>query len=711
MTGTTETLLFLLLDLAVIIVAARSFGALARKLGQPVVIGEIVAGIILGPTVLGRIFPQLPPALFRPEVPLRQLADLGLVFFMFLVGLELDPQLIRKEARRALAISLSGVVAPFALGALIAIPLLPLNNGGVFADGVTTRPTAVAFSLFMGAAMCITAFPVLARILIDRGLYKSRLGTSALCAAAVDDVTAWILLAAIVGISRHGSAGAALTAFGLTVLFAVFMVTVGRRLLALFARRCERTGRLTVDQVAVIVVGLLLSAYVTERIGIHSIFGAFVFGAIMPHHSRMTRDLTDRIEDFTVVVLLPAFFTVAGLRTNLFTIDSVDRVLWTLLIVGAAIVGKLAGCGVAARLNGYSTTDAFAIGTLMNTRGLTELVILSVGLSIGVLSDRTFAMMVVMALVTTFMAAPIMNWIMPRREMVRLLAGGDPEQKARRVLVAMGNPENALALVGAGIALTSSESRSELLLVRLVPTARAPEFRSGLKDEESQVDRSVEAMSEFLEQTAAAGVATRTASFLSDDVGQDLAYLAGTQDCDVILLGWHRPSLERGVIRALIHRLFEIAPCDVAVFIDRRGGGVRAGGDRPILIASPSPEATEAVMQIGGWMADSLGTEIRAIQLSAVSGDSGSHPMNRGPVITDATAVDAAVRESARAAAAVVSVGSLANAGGDFGQPADTFAALADCPVLAVHSRLRTAEPDAGVSAGRPRRVSTIATS
>ena len=196
------------------------------------------------------------------------------------------------------------------------------------------------------------------------------------------------------------------------------------------ARRYDSTGHLSVDQVAAIIVGLLLSAYATEWIGIHSIFGAFIFGTIMPHESRMTRELTDKIEDFTIVVLLPVFFAVAGLRTNLFSINSPALVSWTLLIVGVAILGKLAGCGVAARLTGYPTRDSFAVGILMNTRGLTELVILTVGLELGVLSDRTFAMMVIMALATTFMAAPIMNRIMPRKEMVRMLAGGNPQPVA-----------------------------------------------------------------------------------------------------------------------------------------------------------------------------------------------------------------------------------------------------------------------------------------
>ena len=682
MKGTTDVLLFLLLDLAIIIAAARLFGGLAKRMRQPAVIGEIVAGILLGPTVLGRLFPGLPNDLFPGEVPLRQLADLGLVFFMFLVGLELDPRLIRREGRRALLISLSGVIAPFVLGALIAVPLLPLNNGGVFAESVASRPTTLAFALFMGAAMCITAFPVLARILVERGLYKTPLGTAALCAAAVDDVIAWTLLASVVGITRTGSAAQAGSAALLAVILAVFMFTVGRRFLALLAKRHEATGRLTVDQVATVIVGLLLSAYATEWIGIHSIFGAFIFGTVMPRDSRMTRELTDKIEDFTVVVLLPVFFAVAGLRTNIFAINSAELLRWMLLIIAAAIVGKLAGCGLAARFNGYSTRDSLALGTLMNTRGLTELVILSVGLSLGVLSDRTFAMMVIMALVTTFMAAPIINRIMPRKEMVRVLAGGDPQPMASRVLVALGNPVNARALVDAGISLTSSQRPAELLLVRLIATPRAPEFRTGLRDEESQVDASLEAMNLLARQADIAGVTTRSVSFLSDDVARDLAFVAETQRCNAVLLGWHRASLAHRVIRALVHRVFAFASCDVVVFVDRHGTGVRPGAGRQVLVGFTSGDDRRAVIEIAERLAESLRTNVR---------------------------LDVAIAETTAAAAAVVGVGGAFTAEDDFGPPVTAFITTAECPVLVVRPAPRATAVDVhrvGAAAGSSRRAS-----
>jgi Kef-type K+ transport system membrane component KefB len=650
---TTKILLYLLFDLAVIIVAARVSASIARRFGQPGVIGEIFAGIVLGPTILGRLAPGLPTVLFPPEVPLRQMADLGLVFFMFLVGLELDTKLIRREGRRALAISLGGVLAPFALGAAIAAPLFALNAGGVFGSGVAYRPTPTTFALFMGAAMCITAFPVLARILIDRGLYKSRLGTSALCAAAVDDVIAWVLLAGVVGLTRTGSVAEAGRTFVLAFVFAALMFTVGRRALAAMAKRFEASGRVSIDHVATVVVGLLVSAFVTEWIGIHAIFGAFLFGANMPHESRLTRELTDKIEDFTVVVLLPVFFTVAGLRTNVFALDTPALVFWTLVISAAAIAGKVAGCGLVARFTGYSSRDAIVLGTLMNTRGLTELVILSVGLDLGVLSDRTFAMMVVMALVTTLMAAPIINRLMPRREMVRILAGGDVDPSTTRVLVALGNPATAASLVDAAVLLTGVRRPAELLLVHLLPTTRAPEFRSGMRDEQADVNQWHETMNQLARRAAEAGVNARGVTFLTDNVGRDLAEIAATQHCEMILLGWHRALIAPEVLRALAHRVFKLAECDVAVFVDERGDGVRRGEGGSIVAIDGQEGVTNAgVLRIASRAAESLVSVVR-------------HGHSTGGDALAVVAVERVVPETS-----------------NFGVQVDRVVESAECPVL-----------------------------
>ncbi len=703
-----DVLLYLLIDLVIIIAAARLFGALARRIGQPAVIGEVVAGILLGPTVLGRIAPGAPEALFPREVPLRSIADLGLVFFMFLVGLELDPRLMRAQGRRAVIISLSGILAPFVLGMLVATALAPVNNGGTFLEGVAHPPQTLTFALFLGAAMCITAFPILARILVETGLYKTGVGTAALCAAAVDDAIAWILLAAVVGITKTGSPAQAGVAFALTAVFAAFMLTVGRWLLGLLARRYDAAGRLSIDQVAIVLAGVLLSAFATERIGIHAIFGAFVFGAIMPKRSGMTRELTDKIEDFTVIVLLPVFFTVTGLRTNLLTLNSPALLGWLLLIVAVATVGKFAGCGLAARLTGSSGREAVVVGALMNTRGLTELVILSIGLSLGVLSDRTFAMMVIMALATTFMAAPIVNRLISRDQTVSQLVGAEASAggvaapaPARRVLVAIGNPLNAPAIVDAAVRLTGARRPAELLLVRLIPTPRASEFRTGLLDEEIQVEASVESMRRLVDQAAADGVAARPISFLSDDVGRDLARVAADQRCDTMILGWHRASLERHVVRALVHRTFGLAPCDVAVFVDRQGLGLQPAAGRPVMVALAGGDSDPAALRLGERLARGLDASVKLVgyvgEGPRQEATAASEALARRadelrqasglwavPVFTEGDVRDTAVEETTEAAVAVVPLGEGWSKESDFGRPATELAEATGCPMLVV---------------------------
>ncbi|MPZ22361.1 MAG: hypothetical protein GEU28_02205 [Dehalococcoidia bacterium] len=703
-----EILLYLLLDLVIVIAAARSFGWAARRVGQPAVVGEIMAGIILGPTILGRIDADLPGEIFPAEVPLRQIADLGLVFFMFLVGLELDTKMVRAQGRRALQISLSGIVLPLIGGIALGYFLVDVNLGGEFLEGTDFPPDDFSFALFLGAAMCITAFPVLARILVETGLYKTPVGAATLCAAAVDDVCAWILLAAVVGLVQTGSVAEAGEVFALTFVFIVFMVTVGRWLLSRLAARYDATGHLTIDMVAAVIGGVLLAALATEEIGIHSIFGAFIFGAIMPSRAGMTRELTDKIEDFTVIVLLPVFFLVAGLRTNLFTLDSPSLIAYLLLIIAVAIVGKFAGCGLAARLTGASWRDSVIIGSLMNTRGLTELVILSIGLSLGVLSDRLFAMMVIMALVTTLIAAPIVNRMMPRERLLREIAEAEGEPQvpvASRILVALGNPANAGYLVDAAIRMMGSRRPAELLLVRLIPTPRAPEFRTGLLDEESQVDAAVESMRHFVEHAEAAGVKARPLSFLSPDVGRDLARVAGEQSCDAMLLGWHRASLEQGVVTALVHRAFRLAPCDVAVFVDRVGMGVQHVEGRAVLTVLSGGKHDGAAALIGTHIASSLSTSMRlAGYVSAadeVRGDGDSEKLALQAdslrslsgvwvvpevLSTDGDAIAAAVVGSTEASVAVVGVGDEWSTDAAFGQPASRLSEELSCPVLVVRA-------------------------
>ncbi|MFN8555902.1 MAG: cation:proton antiporter [Dehalococcoidia bacterium] len=696
----------------------RAVGWLATRVGQPRVIGEIVGGILFGPTVLGRIVDPssiLAPANLVPkEVPLTSIANLGLIFFMFLVGLELDSSLVKKEGRRAVWISQSGIALPLALGFGVGLLLAGVNATGGFMEGVTAPPKPVVFALFLGSAMCITAFPVLARILVETRLYKTAVGAVTLCAAAVDDATAWILLAGVVGIARTGSPAEAGVALALTAVYVLFLFVVGRRLLDVLARRYDRWGRLTVDQVALILAGVLLSAFITERIGIHAIFGAFLLGAIMPRRSGMTRELTDKVEDITVAIFLPVFFSVTGLRTNLLTLNSPALIGWLALILAAAIIGKFVGCGLAARLTGSRGRDAVVIGALMNTRGLTELVILSVGLNLGVLSDRTFAMMVIMAVVTTVMAAPIVIRLTSRdRVRLSLEASGELPHAEKslhttRILVALGNPANAGALVDAAIRLTGGRRPAELLMVRLIPTSRAPEFRTGLLDEQTEVSASIESMRRLVAQAEAAGVTARPLSFLSDDIGGDLARLAREQRCDLMLLGWHRPSLPRELVRALAHRAFRLAPCPVVVFVDRDGRGIIPQSDRPVVADSGARLAADldAGLHLLGYVggaadvaAASQALALRADEVRRATGVWVTPEFLRGDgLAATVTAVGAS-------AVSIVGAGADWATSTDFGRVATDPAALTTGPLLVVLAAGETAPaPEPGVGYPRPPR-------
>jgi Kef-type K+ transport system membrane component KefB/nucleotide-binding universal stress UspA family protein len=721
-----EILLHLLLDLAIIIIAARMMGGLAKALGQPAVIGEVLAGILMGPTVLGRIDSSFQMDLFPHYVPLREIANLGLVFFMFLVGLELDPKLIRGQGKRAVQISLSGVAAPLVLGLLVGYALYDVNVEGCFpadeagecASDATgfELPEKFTFALFLGSAMCITAFPVLARILVETGLYKTAVGTATLCAAAVDDVTAWILLAAVVGIAETGSPAEALPALGLTAVFVVFMVVVGRRLLELLAKRSDASGRLTVDQVAIILVGVLLAAYATERIGIHAIFGAFIFGAVMPKRSWMTQQLTDKVEDFVIIVMLPVFFLVTGLRTDLFTLDSFDLVGYLLIILTVAIAGKFLGCGIAARLTGSSTRDSIVVGALMNTRGLTELVILGIGLELGVLSDRIFAMMVIMALVTTFMAAPIVSRIFPREEFLKEVGEQEkPAPTATRILVALGSVMNAPSLVDAGIRLAGKRRPAELLLVRLIPPPRAPELRSGLQDEELETGASVESMRLLVEQAEAAGVGARPISFLSEDVGKDLARLAGDQKCDYLVLGWYRPSVAQEIVQVLVRRTFSLTPSDVVIVADRQGQGPQPKPEAPVVVALNGGSHDDAAVEVGVRLAENVGAGIKL--LGYVNGKPGRDPAaDSRDLALQADALrartglwvvpefrpdgmQAIIEEVPQAAVTVMGVGDDWVSGGAFGRPATALVEQLSSPALIVRGAMGVGAPSAAKAA------------
>ncbi len=406
----------LIAQIATILIVARLMGWLFRKLHQPRVIGEMVAGILLGPSLLGWVAPGVSAALFPPASleQLGSLSQIGLLLFMFLIGLELDLEQLRKQGRAATFISQVSIIAPFILGFLLAFYLYPrVSDPSVNFTG---------FALFMSIAMSITAFPVLARILKERNLLGTRVGALAITCAAVNDAAAWLILAGIVVIVRSSNLPLPLwmTLAGLGA-FVLMMLFVVRPALQKLLAHYERRGDLTHDSLVVILLVVLASGWVTESLGVHALFGAFLAGAIMPRCHEFSHELWRRFEALTVVLLLPLYFAFTGLRSSFLLIVSAGMWFYCAIIIALAIIGKFGGSLVAARISGMSWREAAAIGALMNTRGLVELIILNLGLDLGVLSPALFSVMVLMALVTTFMTSPLLNWIYPER-LVRLEA-------------------------------------------------------------------------------------------------------------------------------------------------------------------------------------------------------------------------------------------------------------------------------------------------
>ncbi len=395
-------------QLAFILATCRVVGLIARRFGQPQVVGEMIAGVVMGPSLFGLLFPEAQAHIF-PKSSLTityAVAQIGLVLYMFLVGVEFQVDLIRKRLRSAASVSIAGIVTPFALGSLLALAFI--TNGQYFAPNVA-RWEAM---LFMGAAISITAFPMLARIIYERGLTGTSLGTLALAAGSMDDAAAWCIFAIVLA-SFSRNPVIALSAIGGGVLYAVVVLTIGRRLLNLLGRKVEREGTMGAPTFTFVLMLVMLCAGITDAIGIYAVFGGFILGTAMPR-GLFAHEIERRLEPLTTNFLLPLFFVYSGLNTRLGLLDSL--MLWAVafVILLAACFGKGVACWLAARLNGEENREALAIGTLMNARGLMELIILNIGLERGVITPTLFTIMVMMAIVTTLMASPVFEFVYRR---------------------------------------------------------------------------------------------------------------------------------------------------------------------------------------------------------------------------------------------------------------------------------------------------------
>jgi Kef-type K+ transport system membrane component KefB len=407
----------LILQVVVILVSARVCGWVVRGFGQPRVIGEILAGIFLGPSFLQALSKDVHGFLF-PASSLQQLnvlGQLGVLLFMFIVGLELDATVLRSKARAAVVISQSSIATPFVLSLALSFWLFP--------DYGTRNSGALAFALFMGISLSITAFPVLARILQEKRLMRTPLGAMAITCAAANDVMGWCLLAVVVGLVHNGSGAGSIWTIGLGVAYAGFVLLVVRPFLRGRSVVATDTTQLSSGFSALAFIALLTSAWITEMIGIHALFGAFLIGVAIPDHQGLKRRLIARTSHVTTQVLLPLFFAYSGLRTQIGLLDDAQSWLVCAAVLGVAILGKFGGTLLAARITDYSWRDSCVLGALMNTRGLVELIVLNIGYDLGILGPKIFTIMVVMAVVTTMMTGPLVQLLMP--------LGSSPKQSQR----------------------------------------------------------------------------------------------------------------------------------------------------------------------------------------------------------------------------------------------------------------------------------------
>ena len=604
--------------IAIVMIVARLMGTAMVRIGQPRVMGEVLAGILLGPTLLGRIAPELQAALFPSDVIpfMGAAANLGLIFYMFLVGMELDFSKLKGRISQTAAISNAGVMLPMAAGLLVAVPIYDL---------VAPDTEFLAFALFMGVAMSITAFPVLARILTERRMLGKPLGTIALAAAAIDDVSAWFLIALATAVATAGSAGGVVSTIALAVAFCLVMAFLARPLLSRVSVAYEEAGRVPVAWIVLIFAGVLLSAYTTETIGIALIFGAFIMGAIMPRKAGLNEDVTHRIEDFVVLLLLPLFFAYTGLRIDVGLLGNPELILLTVVLLAVAIACKFGGAMLAARVTGLGVRESAVIGALMNTRGLTELIVLNLALEKGVISDALFASLVIMALVTTFMTGPLLNRLDPdnefgspasdeleqaRRESLADTPVAVPEQS---ILVAPQSDGALAQLLALSEPLARSQPPRELILARLVRPSGGSAVRGGVQTHDRQLDQAWNELRSTRSELLERGIAARAVAFTSVQPGGDLVELAGSEEVDLVLMDGRRPLLGEGVPRGDVGAVLARAPCDVAVLVAREDAAIEPGAMSAVVVPFSNAVHDWAALELGAWIAAANGAPLRLL--------------------------------------------------------------------------------------------------
>lgn len=529
-------LAILLLQIITIIIIARFFGWIFRKIGQPTVIGEIIAGIFLGPSVVGMYLPEYSALLFPPESlgNLQFLSQIGLILFMFVIGMELDLKVLKNKANDAVVISHASIVFPFALG----IGLSYYIYHKFAPEGIEF----LSFSLFMGIAMSITAFPVLARIVQERGIHKTRLGTIVITCAAADDITAWCLLAAVIAIVKAGTFMSSLYVIGGATVYVLMMLFIVKPFLKKVGDLYANRTNLSKPVVAIFLLTLIVSAYLTEIIGIHALFGAFMTGAIMPDNAKFRTIFIEKVEDVALILLLPLFFVFTGLRTQIGLISDPELMRITGYIILVAVAGKFVGSALAAKFVGQNWRDSLTIGALMNTRGLMELVVLNIGFDLGVLSPEVFTMMVIMALVTTFMTGPaidLINFIFKRKEVFLPKESiGDGKFK---ILISFGNNEKGKSLLR--LAHSFVKKQKENTNVTALHLSLSDEIHAyNLEEYEQETFAPILAVSKELNQEITPLLKSTV------DIETDISEIAAEGNFDLVLVGLGKSIFEGSLL-------------------------------------------------------------------------------------------------------------------------------------------------------------------
>ena len=526
----------LLMQIITIVLVARIFGWIFRKIGQPTVIGEIIAGIALGPSLFGLYFPDLNQSLFPVASlgNLQVLSQVGLILFMYVIGMELDLKVLKNKANDAVVISHASIVIPFALG----IGLSYFIYHEFAPEGVEF----LSFGLFMGIAMSITAFPVLARIVQERGIHKTRLGTIVITCAAADDITAWCLLAAVIAIVKAGTFVSSLYIIALAVVYVLAMLFIVKPFLKRIGDLYADKGNLNKPVVAIFFLTVIVSAYSTEVIGIHALFGAFMAGAIMPESAKFRNIFIEKVEDIAVILLLPLFFVFTGLRTEIGLIN--EPYLWKItgFIILVAVIGKFIGSALAARFVGQNWRDSLTIGALMNTRGLMELVVLNIGYELGVLSPKVFTMMVIMALVTTFMTGPaldIINYIFKSKDV--FIPEEIKNNSDYKVLISFGNNEKGKSLLRLANSLVKKQT--ETTVVTAMHFTSSDELHAYDLDEYE-----TKAFEPIVRESKALNQEITTIFKATNDIETDIADVSAKGEYDLLLVGLGKSIFEGTIL-------------------------------------------------------------------------------------------------------------------------------------------------------------------